>query len=137
MSDRIKASLKGRLLGLTHQDAVYAAKGYQAFSESATSGSTGTALKPYGTAYIETIGDVHQIEAPYEDSRKTLIVTASGSTNAAIQTASGNFRTTGGSTFTHILFTAKGQYAEIQGLSTSIWQVLSNNAHAFSTASST
>jgi len=138
MAPRLKHSLYGRIFGISFEDCAYAENGFQANVTEATSASTSDVIPADGmTTLNSSAGDAYTMAAPVPGVLKELFVTSTGTNNISVGLASGNFQTTAGSSFTHVIFDGQGDNVVLRGISTAIYAVLSQTVEAFTTSTST
>lgn len=131
--DKIQTSLHGRRIGLTPEssaNATYLAgpAGLVQPIVAATSDTTGTNLKPYGTVTLHSsAGDTYILDdPPYAGITMNFIVTSTGTNTITVTSTGSNFRTTSGSSWISADFNAQGEALQVVSLSTALWGVVSN-----------
>lgn len=100
-----------------------------------SSGSTATQITAGGVATLTSSSALTWIMAPpYFGAEKTICVgstAASGTLTVALSTVlGGNFQSTLGSSFIKIPMLSAGVAVTLKGMSTSIWQIITNTASA-------
>ena len=147
----INTSLYGRRFGLQNMSTaqhggllpVDLLVGPEALREAVTTAeATGTAVKAYGVSFLPgtsaASSSVYVLDPPIPGVRKT-VVFSSGTTPQDLKTKNGEtFRTTADSTIaTVISSTLTGAVAELIGLTTAMWGLLTNGTSTISRAATT
>lgn len=132
------ASVFGRRLKVGQDDFLVGPKDLRRATNVLTSGSTGTTISNYGitgiglttlatstnsSAGTTEVGSVFAMDQPVDGAMKILYATTAHSTGTGlVRTAPATIIATSlGSTFTNVVFTARGQTAKLWGVSTSQW----------------
>lgn len=125
-------SIHGRNAGLDRNGYLIAEQvGFRDRTTTVTSGSTATAISNNGVARLTSIStQTFTLAAPIAGVRKTLVLDTTSTSTAArtITLVSGNFQTTASATYTSFSWIAAGGSVHLVGLSTSRYQVMTNNA---------
>ena len=136
------ASVFGRRLKIGQDDFLVGPKDVRLATNTLTSGSTGTTITNYGitgiglttlatstnsSAGTTETGSVFAMDQPTDGAMKTLYSTTAHSTNTGlVRTAPATIIATSlGSTFTNVVFTARGQGVVLRAVSTAQWLVVS------------
>lgn len=103
----------------------------------ATSATTGTDILPAGVTTLSSASTVWRLDAPIPGLRKTITSLSTSTANRAVQLESGNFVSSGGSTFTTLICQGLAYGADLLGLSTAAYLVSVNRNGILSTSTST
>ena len=129
-------SVYGKKLGITHRGEITGDVGFNEGNQALTSASTATQITAYGvtTIQVTTLSTPTFILAPpVPGVSKTIafLGTSTGVKTISLSTAlGGNFQSTAGSSFITSVFNSPYQHLNLKGLSTAIWQVLTNTSSA-------
>lgn len=130
----IQKSVLGKMFGI-NKDGFSVAKDQDVVA--ATSATTGTDLLNGGITTLSSAATVWRLDPPTPGLLKTITSLSTSTSNRAVTLESGNFVSTGGSTFTTLVFQGLNYGVELLGLSTALYAVTSNRNAIASTSTST
>jgi len=120
----IKTSVRGRRLGLTHDEWLVGPKGTRLAITAATSASTGTQLPNYGHITLtstESGGTTWQIADPVAGCEVSISITSSSTFAHTVTPENATFATSGGTTGASVILQGGGTAVTLVGISTGVY----------------